>query len=986
VGLAGPRRAARFESDTAREIRRLLAMIRLPWRRFGDIVRPLASRRPLAALTPLWLGGVLHVYLPSVTERPLRLLDFHLRRSGTYDLLLLLWITAVAYCTGRRLLARRRAQPAPGAEEIVFSTAAGLILLSWTTLLVALLAALHRPVAYLVLLIPSLAFHDEMAQLPGRLRRRAAAGLRGMSRSSACLVQALVLAAIVAVLALVLLSALGPSFHYDDLTYHLTGPKNFIAHHRLAVLPDVPNTQFPKNIEMLFTLGMLLHNDVTAKLLHFLLGVLGLAAVYAFGRRFLSRAAGLVAAAILVSTPLFVWEMQTAHNDVGLALYVFLGAYAACLSLGEDETSWLRVAALVMAFAVGIKYWAFPALGAVGLLLCLVRARRGGARAAFRAASHLALGSAAGLLPWAALSFHQTGNPLFPLLNDLFRSPSWTRDHTQMALDEMRQGGAWAGITHWWDAFTVWWKLVADQTGAFGGNIGPFYLMLLPLLVFVHRLGLELRFVLLASLVYYLAWVASGPWTRFLLPALPGFAVACAAGVLGWLRGLADLGRRYAFAGALALLALAALVSPLFEAHGSWARYGSPLVEGLPLRYLAGRESKDQFLARWYPGYAAVQYLNGVPGPRRVFYVHTLPDGFYLDGTAGYHYSPFGPRLFEMSAPEAHRTLRENGFTHLVTEQLNQHTSFLSARESEFTQRYLRKVFAKNAIIVHEILPEAVDQDSVAVDFLDHLDSARVWSSERAATGNGVPRGAELRGPRVTRDVRSIEGERRYVMALPANASVQFELTVPERPLLGFAVGKSNPGCADRASFQVWVGTSEGAERMVYRHDVSRERDPAWLDGSVDLAELASRRATVTFRIEESAAAACSDYYWADPALIRRVPAVLREAGPGDGSASEPTVSSVLIRPTRIRSGSFTLTVCGTGFTPQTYFDVRFRAPGASLHEIANNYQQGPAARHVAGTQLRAGTWSITGVRAHVNPSDHTGAFTPVEATLEVAR
>ena len=167
------------------------------------------------------------------------------------------------------------------------------------------------------------------------------------------------------------LSALAPPLEYDDVAYHLVSGKTYIQKHRFQALPLNPVTFMPKNVEMLYALAMLLHNEITAKLVHYLMGLLTMLATYGLGARLFSRTAGLVAMAIMASSPLFLWEMRTAHIDVGLALYVFLSLYATVLWLGTKEAGWYKLIICFLGFALGIKYHALFALGSLCLLIFL---------------------------------------------------------------------------------------------------------------------------------------------------------------------------------------------------------------------------------------------------------------------------------------------------------------------------------------------------------------------------------------------------------------------------------------------------------------------------------------------------------------------------------------------------------------------------------------------------------------------------------------
>jgi hypothetical protein len=934
------------------------------------------SRHPflLPALAGAWFLYVFRANLPALF--PLHSLDFYLRRTGAYDVLLVLWFAAAAYCVGKRILRLIGVSAAAGAEETAFSMAAGIMFFSYLTMVLAFVHGLYRPVAYALLLVPTVIWQAEMRRIPGNVWRAMVSKLRSASWSASACGQGFLSVYVLSSLGVLLLSALGPSFEYDDLTYHLTGPKNFIQNHRFVPLPDVPLVFFPKNIEMLNTLAMLWHSDLTAKMVVFLLGSLTMLAVYGFSVRFLSRASGMPAVAILASSPLFLWEMKTAHNDLGLTFFVFLGVYATVLWLRTRGVPWLRWACFCLAFSLGAKYWAILALAVTALLVFVARlCQSRSALPAINDALRLGLYSSLGLVPWGLVNLYYTGNPVFPLLNGVFHSPYWTSGHTQMALGEMFQGGIRITLSNWWDLFRLPWEMLTDQHGRFGGNIGPWYVMFLPLLLLFSGVSAELWILVGFGTLYYAGWAVGGPWVRFLLPALPALATAAAFAVVCLIRQLRAFHRIMAITAAIFLGMLAVLASPFFEDYGSWSRYGYAPIYTLPFKYLAGHESKDDFLSRFYDGYKAVQYLNQIPGSKKVFYVHTLPDGFYLDGKAAFHYSPYTPGLVGQSADYIYRVLRQNGVTHVVVEQPNQQTSPLSSRESEFTHHYLRKLYQRNAHIVYQLLPGKVEQDVVFYDFLDHLEEARV---ELKQPGNGR---------RASREVRAIGDDSRYAMVTVPRSEVEFSVSIPDHAILSFAAGRENPGCRGKASFQVWISPSEGDRRLVYNRVLEGESS-GWIEDRVDLAEYAGRHVAVVLKTVEDSP--CCDYYWADPVLIAGSDSAQSNRTLQEALGSpepNPVVSGVKVMSAKVKVGqSYDTFFSGPALTSETYFDIRYLSPGSSTDEVAFNWQRGTSSRHIVGPSTQPGKWVFTGIRAHRGVFDHEGEFNPLRITLEVTR
>ena len=108
------------------------------------------------------------------------------------------------------------------------------------------------------------------------------------------------------------------------------------------------------------------------------------------------------------------------------------------------------------------------------------------------------------------------------------------------------------------------------------------------------------------------------------------------------------------------------------------------------------------------------------------------------------------------------------------------------------------------------------------------------------------------------------------------------------------------------------------------------------------------------------------------------------KGGTNHGFIARPALS-VAFDATRVRpGGSFNATFSDDNLTSATYFDLRFRVPGAGSDEEVWNWQQGPSASHIVAQGATLGDWAVTGVRAHQDPNDHSGPFTSVQATLSV--
>ena len=98
------------------------------------------------------------------------------------------------------------------------------------------------------------------------------------------------------------------------------------------------------------------------------------------------------------------------------------------------------------------------------------------------------------------------------------------------------------------------------------------------------------------------------------------------------------------------------------------------------------------------------------------------------------------------------------------------------------------------------------------------------------------------------------------------------------------------------------------------------------------------------------------------------------------------TVSDFRFDRTDVAAGtSYSVDISGSNLTPETFFDVRFSTPGSDTYAVVLNWQRGLTISHSVPAGTAAGSWTINGVRAHQEEADHTGDFTPLNATIIVS-
>ncbi|HSF02619.1 MAG TPA: hypothetical protein VLA62_06395, partial [Solirubrobacterales bacterium] len=198
-----------------------------------------------------------------------------------------------------------------------------------------------------------------------------------------------------------------------------------------------------------------------------------------------------------------------------------------------------------------------------------------------------------------------------------------------------------------------------DQPQFYDGVLGPAVLFALPVLAWAlwsRRLDVELRLAVLLSACLFVFWIFSSQQLRYLLPALPGLAVAIAAacarleGTTGRaIRGLA--------------LAAAALGVPVTLA---W------FLTLDPARVVLGGEGREEYLRRrldYYPYYEAAN--RELPPTAKVWLINMRRDSYHLERPyfSDFIFEDYTLTRYVRSAStveDIRARVRADGITHLL--------------------------------------------------------------------------------------------------------------------------------------------------------------------------------------------------------------------------------------------------------------------------------------------------------------------------------
>jgi len=511
-------------------------------------------------------------------------------RDAGLSLLLCLLVAVLAAGTGRGILRLLRLQPATSSFTWLLAEALGLGAIAYLVFALGMIGWLTAAAISISLLLLSIVAAKPSAEAIGWLLTTPKQVLAMWKRARRLPRLALVLVVIIFSLAFV--QTLTPPWAYDSLMYHLVGPRLFLDAGRIYAAPDNWYVNGPFSVEMLYTIGMSWGDDVFPKLIHYLFGLLIIAATWLLGKRWLGGRVGWLSAVILVGLPtLPVWA-SFAYIDLAWAAFEFLALACVIEWWQAGQRRWLLLAGVFAGLAAGSKYIAVAGMG----LLVLAVLYRGFGEGWRRTMSSLAIFIIPGVLvafPWYAKNWLWFGNPVYPVY---FGGSGWSALRLELYMGYLNGFGAGKSVL---SAITLPWNVYA-QHARFGTVMNLIDMPnLLFLLIFAYPFLRKNRIVTLLlaiSIARIGIWFAGSQQLRFLLPVAPALAIASAYVVSRIAR--AQRERRLPLSPLIPSLAVGLLAVTLFYQMVMLRQFKSiPVVLGL--------ETSGSFLSRMVKDFPA---------------------------------------------------------------------------------------------------------------------------------------------------------------------------------------------------------------------------------------------------------------------------------------------------------------------------------------------------------------------------------------------
>lgn len=546
-----------------------------------------------------------------------------------------------------------------------------------------------------------------------------------------------------------LMGALLPPVAFDEMNYQLALPKLYVLNKGFVPLMHNHLSFLPKNMNMLFSLGLLSGGPVVAKLFSFGAGLLAALALYVFSRHWLGKQGALVAAALFILTPVIGNQYRLATSDLGTGFYEILGLFLTLRWRPEMGRRPLLLAAVLWGLALGCKYTSIPGFS---IALALLAWRLWSQKTERKAWTSWLLFIGAALLvwsPWLILNLVQSGNPFTPLLSRWIHSRNFDFAGTYMPLVDYSRGLGIANyfpFQSWKDVFLFPWHLLTRHND-FNHYVGPalvlasagalwrarpLWLAAGAAALFLWPLTLPAGAVYMlwksrksnsplwligtAVLLYWLAWILTGVrMTRYFTV---GLGLTCLLAGAAWNLSINRIKNNLKY-----IVIIPFLISILQQTLSAVFIQNT---YKMPWGYMAGRCSLSRYLRATLSPHSPVsgiEFINGrLPPDAKILVVNEFRT-FYLDrdfraGTP-WDFDDWQELLRLSDSPQdLHMRLRARGFTHIfINEQyvlqktgrstVRNWTDEDKRKHAAFLPMVSSPLYAQDNLWVGEILPIA---------------------------------------------------------------------------------------------------------------------------------------------------------------------------------------------------------------------------------------------------------------------------------------
>ncbi|MFC1512722.1 ArnT family glycosyltransferase [bacterium] len=335
----------------------------------------------------------------------------------------------------------------------------------------------------------------------------------------------LLIAVISAQIIVNVINASTPETFYDSMVYHLGLPQLWINKSKIFFPRSHIMALTPLNIEIIYSLAMIIKNDILAKYIHIGFSILTLLLIYECGKRYFSKSIGIIAALIFYTTPIvnnvvYKTAIELSIGFFEVLCFVLFLAWIKSENL-KDKIKYIILSGIFLGIALGSKYTSFFSMLGFFTALAIIGKDQKFSKEFIKHSLFFIVSALVISMPWYIRNFINTGNPVFPLFCDKI-GYLYVRGGTNYTKDP-------PAIPFTLSNYLFFpWKLTMGKLSQEVLS-GPIYLLLTPLIIlqrFSKTCSKLIKIALVYIIIYTILWTIKGNmYLRYFVPALPVLAL-----------------------------------------------------------------------------------------------------------------------------------------------------------------------------------------------------------------------------------------------------------------------------------------------------------------------------------------------------------------------------------------------------------------------------------------------------------------------------
>ncbi len=470
-----------------------------------------------------------------------------------------------------------------------------------------------------------------------------------------------------------------PPVSRDALVHHLAVPKMWIKHGGIYEIPELVFSYYPMNLDLLYTIPLYFGNDILPNYLHFAFALATSWLIFSYLKKRLEKTYALLGVLLFLSTPVIVKLSISAYVDLGLVFFS-MAALVSILKWCKESigTRYLVMAGLFCGLALGTKYNGLMVFFLMTLLIVSISFRKipDDRTAPNRSLLYIMIFIVvAGLIyaPWGIKNYLWTGEILcihFLTVGFIPGNPTKPQHCRPFSLRKLIYDETW------WEIVLVPLRIFFegrdDAPQYFDGRLNP-ALILLPVFAFnvsikdrnTVAINAEKAVLLVFSILLVLiVFFTTDFRIRYIAPAIPCLVVLSMFGLNNI---FSFIGNR--FAGDLRRIFMGitlAVVALLFSLNAAYVTEQFQILT--PIQYQNGTIKRDQYIEKYRPEYAAIQYANDMlPPTTKILALFIGSRGYYSDREMHFDLDLFHSVVQQSDSIEDMRTkFVEFGFSHIL--------------------------------------------------------------------------------------------------------------------------------------------------------------------------------------------------------------------------------------------------------------------------------------------------------------------------------